>query len=128
MRLVTLCIVMLVGMSCASRNASHFGTGTVSHVVVCYLKKPGDPGDRARVIQASKDLRRIPGVVSIEVGKVLGSNRPIVVSNYDVALVVTFRDREAMEGYVNHPVHVEAVEKVLKPLTSKVVVYDFVNE
>ena len=105
-----------------------FAPGTVSHVVVCYLKQPGDAAARRKIIDASKDFRSIPGVLDVEVGNVLPSTRSIVVNDYDVALVITYRDVAAMNQYVNHPLHQKALREVLQPLTSKVVVYDFINE
>ena len=49
----------------------------------------------------------------------------IVDSTFDVALIVSFADRAAMQGYLTHPVHVELVGKTLKPLVEKIRVYDF---
>lgn len=107
--------------------APMYTNGTVSHVVICYLKNKGSEADRKKIIDAVPELRKISGVYDIEVGTVLPSDRPIVVGDYDVGLVVTFRDVAAMKAYVNDPRHQKAVKEVLEPLTSKVVVYDFVN-
>jgi len=103
-------------------------SGNVSHVVVCYLKTPGDPAARQKLIEASRQFKSIPGVLGVAVGQVLPSTRPIVVSDYDVALVITAKDIAAINAYVAHPLHQKAVKEILAPLTSKIVVYDFVNE
>ncbi len=56
------------------------------------------------------------------------SSRPdVVVSDFDVAFMVIFRDAESYAAYEKDPAHVKMVEEVLKPLTSKVVVYDITN-
>jgi hypothetical protein len=108
--------------------APMYQTGTVSHVVVCYLKNKGNETERQRLIKAARDIRKIPGIYDIAVGTVLPSDRPVVVSDYDVAFVFTFRDKAALQAYEAHPDHVKAVNEILKPLTSKLVVYDFVNQ
>jgi hypothetical protein len=107
--------------------APQFMKGSVSHVVLCYLKNKGSEADRRKILEATRPLREIRGVYDIEVGYVLPSDRPIVVSDYDVGMIVTFRDREAMQAYLTDPKHQQAVKEVLEPLTSKIVVYDFVN-
>ena len=109
-------------------NAPQYQKGTVSHVVLCYLKNKGSAADKQKLLEATRPLREIPGVYDIEVGYALPSNRPVVVSDYDVALVVFFRDQAAMEAYEKNPKHVQLVKDVLEPLTSKIVVYDFVNQ
>ena len=128
---VRYCAALALGVStvltaCAQQRK--FEPGTVTHVVICYLKQPGDPAARQQLIDASKEFRQIPGVLDVRVGKVLPSTRPIVVSDYDVGLVITYKDAEAMKNYVTHPIHEKAVREVLGPLVAKVVVYDFVNE
>jgi len=115
--------------SCAQvLYAPQYQKGTVSHVAILYLKNHGDAGDRQKIIEATRELRTIPGVYDLEVGTVLASDRPIVVSDYDLGIVVTFRDEASMRAYLTHPKHQKAVKEVLTPLTSKIVVYDFVNQ
>jgi heme-degrading monooxygenase HmoA len=108
--------------------APMYQKGSVSHVVLCYLKNKGNAADRQKILEATRALREIPGVYDIEVGYVLPSDRPVVVSDYDVGMVITFRDEAALRAYANHPKHQQATKEVLEPLTSKIVVYDFVNQ
>jgi hypothetical protein len=70
----------------------------------------------------------IPGVKRVRAGTVLPSARPIVDSTFDVAVVITFSDRKALSRYLKHPRHKQAVRLHLRPLTRKVVVYDFVED
>ena len=53
------------------------------------------------------------------------SHRPVVDQSYQVALNVAFQSKQAQDDYQVHPLHLEFVEKVFKPLCRKVVVYDF---
>ncbi|HEY7115483.1 MAG TPA: Dabb family protein [Tepidisphaeraceae bacterium] len=127
----TLVLALVVGSlaSCSKiLNAPMYSKGTISHVVICYLKNHGSEVDRQKIIAASRELRSISGVYDVEVGPALASDRPIVVSDYDVALVVTFRDVEYMKKYLTHPTHQKLAKEVLEPLTSKVIVYDFTNQ
>lgn len=101
------------------------GPEAVEHIVVIWLKAPGNTEHRRRIIRESAVLREIPGVTGLRMGEMIPSDRPIVDSTFDVALIVSFADRAAMQGYLTHPVHVELVGKTLKPLVEKIRVYDF---
>jgi hypothetical protein len=109
--------------------APMYQTGTISHVVVVTLKNHGNQADRMKLIEAARELRKIYGVFDIEVGTVLPSDRPVVVSDYDVAMVATFRDEASMRKYLTDPIHLKLVKEVLEPLSdpTKTKVYDFVN-
>ena len=109
--------------------APMYQTGTVSHVVVITLKNHGNQADRMKLIDAARELRKIYGVFDMEVGTVLPSDRPVVVGDYDVAMVATFRDEASMRKYLTDPIHLKLVKEVLEPLSdpTKTKVYDFVN-
>lgn len=97
----------------------------VKHVVLIWLKEPGDRKARQKLIETSKSFEQIPGVISVSAGTPLESDRPVVDDSFDVAVVITFESREAMQNYETHPLHADAVEKVLRPLTDRMVIYDF---
>ena len=122
--------LLLPGLSsCTTGSGTANKSGSVQHIVLAWLKKPGDETGRARLIAASKDLKaKIPQVRSLVAGPVLPSERAIVDDSFDVALVMTFDSPDAMAAYEKSPVHVQAVKDTLKPLTSKIVVYDFVAQ
>ena len=100
-------------------------SGTVTHVVVLWLKEPGDAGQRAALIRASEEFRKIPGVRSVRAGACIPSVRPIVDSSFDVALTMEFASKADMQRYLDHPAHRAAAETVLKPLVKKITVFDF---
>ena len=99
----------------------------VQHVVVLWLKRPGDAADRAALIEASRRFLAIAGVQSVRVGPPLPSERPIVDDSFDVALVMGFADAAALERYQADPAHEAATREVLLPLVERLVVYDFVD-
>lgn len=101
------------------------GNQPVEHVVIAWLKQPGDPAAQQRIIAASQALTSIPGVVSLRAGTAVASERPIVDSSFDVALVISFTDKAALDSYLTHPLHVQLVQQTLKPLVERILVYDF---
>ncbi len=62
------------------------------------------------------------------IGTAVASERPIVDSSFDVALVISFTDKAALDSYLTHPLHVQLVEQTLKPLVERILVYDFSSD
>ena len=48
----------------------------IQHVVLCWLKEPGNAEHRNQIIEISKTFRKIPGVLEVRVGKVIESDGP----------------------------------------------------
>ena len=112
--------------SCAELHSSKAPqAGQVEHVVMVWLKHPGNAQERAKLIEASRQLREIPGVISVSGGTPIPSKRPIVDASFDVGLVIRFENAAAMNAYLTHPIHVKLTNEVLKPASRKVVVHDF---
>ena len=96
-----------------------------SHVVI-FWTDPAKPNAADELVAgAEKYLRPIPGVLHFHVGKMAKSHRPVVDQSYQVALNLVFPDKKTQDDYQVHPSHIDFVEKVFKPLCTKVVVYDF---
>jgi hypothetical protein len=110
------------------RSAKAPKGGQVEHVVLVWLKHSGDAHERARLIEASRQLRDIPGVISVSGGTPIPSKRPIVDASFDVGFVIRFENAAAMSAYLTHPIHVKLTNEVLKPASRKVVVHDFTVE
>jgi hypothetical protein len=113
-------------VSCAS-IAPAPKSGSVDHIVLVWLKRPGNAADRQALRQAAEDLKAIPQVKSISHGPALASERPIVDDSFDVGFVMRFDSPADLHAYETHPLHVAKVNAVLKPLTKKIVVYDVVR-
>jgi Stress responsive A/B Barrel Domain len=120
-------ILVAALLFCAHLQAETISTGRVQHIVICWLKHPGNSQERERLIAASREFSAIPGVISIEAGQVLKSSRPMVDSSFDVAVVMTFIDEAALRAYEQHSIHLKAVQETLLPLVEKILVYDFVE-
>jgi hypothetical protein len=110
-------------VSCASISSAP-KSGSVDHVVLIWLKRPGNTADRQALRQAAEDLKALPQVKSVSHGTALASERPIVDDSFDVGFVMRFDSPADLHAYETHPQHVAKVNQVLKPLTRKIVVYD----
>jgi hypothetical protein len=96
-----------------------------SHIVI-FWTDPANPNAADEVVDgAQKLLKEIPGVIQFHAGKMVASPRPVVEQSYQVALNLIFPDKEAEQKYQTHPRHVEFVEKYVRRLVKKIVVYDF---
>lgn len=115
-------LIACLAMPAARANGT---ADSVEHVVVVWLKSPGNSEHRRRIITESDVLLDIPGVTSLRAGVVIPSERPIVDSSFDVAMIISFTDTAAMQAYLSHPVHVKLVKETLKPLVDRIRVYDF---
>jgi hypothetical protein len=114
-------LVLWLSLPAGANGDSH----PLEHIVIVWLKEPGNRAAQDRIIEASEVLTAIPGVVSLKSGTVVASDRPIVDSSFDVALIITLVDAAALQAYLSHPLHVTLVEETLKPLVERIRVYDF---
>lgn len=120
-------VLLILCASCASLHRSEHAAGAVTHVVVVWLKTPGDESARQKLIDVSRTFRTIPGVIGIAAGRAVPSTRPVVDSSFDVAIVITFKDRESLRSYDSNPIHKQAVQSTLKPLVARQIVYDIAD-
>lgn len=96
-----------------------------SHVVIFWTDpKKANAADEL-LDGAKKYLAGIPGILHFHIGKMAASHRSVVDQSYQVALNITFKDKQTQDAYQEHPLHLEFVEKTFKPNCVKVVVYDF---
>jgi hypothetical protein len=93
--------------------------------VVCWLKSPGNQEHRQQLIAATESFANLPGLLHVTAGEPLPSTRPVVVTDYDVALSLTFRDADALATYQRNAHHQAMRREVLEPLVQKIRVYDF---
>jgi hypothetical protein len=99
----------------------------VSQVVLMWLKHPARSADRAQLIRAAHSLGMIPGVLRVEAG---GAVPPLAAhqqQDFDLGVVITFRDRAALERYQSDPRHVAAMRRYLRPLVRHYEVYNLTS-
>lgn len=103
-------------------------TGEVRHVVIFWLKRPGNAADRAQVARASESFRQLPGVEGVKVGRGAVVRRPGIEESFDLCAIFTFRNQAALKRFQASPEHRRIVEKVLKPLVQRYSVFDSVQD
>jgi len=123
-----LMLLIVGGFFLSTNTVQAQGKGTYSHVVLVWLKDPGNAQMRKRFIENSRALNNLPGIISRHVGVVKASDRVIVDDTFDVAVTVTLKDKAAFDAYMNNPRHKKIVEEKLKPLVNRIVAYDFTSE
>jgi hypothetical protein len=96
-----------------------------SHVVIFWTDPAQANAADELIAGANKFLKPIPGVAQFHIGKMVGSERPVVEQSYQVAMNTVFENKKAQDDYQVHPLHLEFVAKYVKPLVEKVTVYDF---
>ncbi len=113
-----------VGLSVGAGRLGDTHKGKVEHVVLVWLKEPGNTVLIDKLIGVSAEFRDIPGVLSVSAGRPVHSNRPIVDATFDVGFVIEFESVDALQMYEKHPAHVRAVSESLAPHARRVLVYD----
>jgi hypothetical protein len=97
--------------------------GTVDHVVLVWLKRPGNAQDKQALVELGGELRAIPGIRFLDSGTALPSERPTVDDSFDIGYVMRFDSPAALEAYAVHPLHVKAKEELVR-LSNRILVYD----
>lgn len=100
----------------------------VTHIVFCWLKDKGNADKIEKVIRVSKELEIIESLDKIIVGRALPSDRNVVDDSFDIGMVMSFRDQQALNEYLPHKEHVKRVNEVLAPECSKVLIYDIEHD
>ena len=118
-----LLLTLLATNGCAGLGALQ--DGALQHVVLVWLKDAGNAQQQARIIEVSKSFRDIPGVLDVQAGKAVASERDIVDDSFDVGILVVVPDERRLREYLDHPIHQKAKNDVLVPLVEKILVYDF---
>lgn len=91
----------------------------IDHVVF-FAVRPGE--NASGMLQALSALRdAIPGVVSLSVGETFTARG----GKFTHGLIVRLENREALQGYLDHPAHVAAVEDHVKPILDELLVLDW---
>jgi hypothetical protein len=98
--------------------------GRIQHIVVVWLREPGNQAHRERLLETSQQLTQIPGVISVVGGTVVPGDREVIDSSFDVALIFTLKDQQTLRQYVHHPLHQKLLEEVFRPLIERYRVYD----
>lgn len=101
------------------------------HLVIVWLKQPGDANLRQLYIDKSKPLAQLPGVMAYDVGSPARVKRRHTSSaldeSYDVAIASEFENQAAFELFLKNPTYGRIAQEVLRPMVQRYQVYDFVE-
>jgi hypothetical protein len=120
-RFVLLAALPFVLGACASTGRP----ARISHHVFFDLDDPAEAD--ALVADCHELLPTIPGVVSCAAGRHLDTGRASVDDAYDVGLYIGFETEADYPVYIDHPQHVELVDRWRSRFES-VLVRDFLDE
>lgn len=84
-------------------------TGTVNHVVFFKLKSADQAAEL--IADCNALAGACPGVLTTFCGPHLDMDRDMVDASYDVCFFTAYESTEAYQGYLDHPMHVELVNK-----------------
>ncbi len=124
MRISILIILSISLLSCTTLAVNKTEKQVV-HVVLIWLKAPGNEQHIERIINTTHQLKEIEEIKQLRIGKSISSNRKIVDDSFDIGLYMIFDSNEAMQNYLIHPIHKHAVRTIIKPLAVKIRVHDF---
>jgi Stress responsive A/B Barrel Domain len=100
---------------------------TITHVVLIWMKHPGRAEDRRELESAALSLQRLPGVVRVETKRSLPPMKGQLRRDFDLAILITFRDRNALRLYEGDPRRLEAMRRYLRPLVGRYEVHNLSN-
>lgn len=115
--------LLCLALACCATIAPPAKPGSVDHVVLVWLKHPGNQQDKQTLMNLGRELRSIPGIRFLDSGNPLPSDRPIVDDSFDIGYVMRFDSPAALEAYAVHPTHVKAKNELTR-LSNKILVYD----
>jgi Stress responsive A/B Barrel Domain len=122
------CVTLVLSIASPCAQAVAARSGQVTHVMLFWLKRPGNIDDQNFLLRALRRLRRARGVNDVRVGRPLAVDRPGLEQSFDLGVVMTFRDREALEKFERDQRRGQAIDAMLRPLVRQYTVYNFVNE
>lgn len=115
---------ILIGTAGCSVNMS-VEQDPLAHVVLVWLKEPGNVAHRSQIVNASKRLEAIDGVIRVDAGQSIPSDRAVVDDSFDVGLYIELESPQALQAYATDPLHLEILKNDIAPLTERYIVYDF---
>ena len=110
-------------LSLRSLEAAPRRNGRITHVVLFWLKRPGNVDDQNVLIRAVRSFRRMKGISEVRVGRSLP-----VEQSFDVGVVITFKNAGALKKFERNQRHQQIIETALRPFVRRYIVYNFSSE
>jgi hypothetical protein len=122
---ISIFLLAICSFACTSPLKNSSKQESIVHVVLVWLKEADNKQHIQQVVEVSKQLQKISEIQDLKVGKSISSKRKIVDDSFDVGIYMTFASKADMERYLLSEKHKQAVQTTLKPLSKKILVYDF---
>lgn len=116
-------ILVLLAIIAISRARAAVRVGQVTEVFLFSLQRPGNVDDENVLLLGAHSLRHTRGVVDFRAGRPFAADRA-----FDLAVVITFKDRNAFTHFSNDTHRQQNMEAFLRPLVRRYAVYSFSNE
>ncbi len=123
-----LCALVLTACFSSSVVHSSERDKKITHVIIVWLNKSGDAVQRQKFLDVSRKLNNSLGIINRHVGVVKGDGGHAVDTSYDVAVSVTLENQQAMDAYMNSPLHQQVIKKQLLPIVRKMITYNFSSQ
>ncbi len=96
-------------------SSGTFTNGTILHSVHFWLKAEITAEEEQDFLNFFEELRKVPGVQTLQYGKPAPTNpRPVVDNSFQYNLLVTFQNMDDINTYETHPTHIAAAEQYSK--------------
>ncbi|MDH5190371.1 MAG: Dabb family protein [Gammaproteobacteria bacterium] len=119
-------IIFLFISGCTFHQLDNSGQ-SIQHVVIVWFKSDTSEETIKTIIEETRRLKQIPGILGLSVGHSVPSQRKIVDDSFDIGIVMRFPDKTTMDRYINHPQHIDFVKTWVKPHIRKIIVYDILD-
>jgi hypothetical protein len=120
-------ILCFIITACVSTNVPQPNENKVVHIVFIWLNEPGNEEHIKKIISSAQELRKIPQIQELRIGKSIPSDRKIVDDSFDIGLYMTFASKTGLKTYLVHDLHKQLVRSTLQPIVNKIIVYDFLS-
>ncbi len=120
-----LAITTLTSASCTYDITFGDEETRLAHVVLVWLKEPGNSAHRTQLVRASERLEEIDGVIRVKTGQSIPSDRAVVDDSFDVGIYIELESVEALKAYATDPAHLAILRNDIAPVTERYIVYDF---
>src|SRR6266480_3987613 len=99
---ISLCCIAF-SLTSTGAQAAPARSGQVTHVMLFWLKRPGNVDDQNLLLRALRTLRRVRGVNDVRVGRSLPVARPDLEQSFDLGGSLPLRDRATVSKFARRP-------------------------
>ncbi len=94
----------------------------VEHILLLRWSEKADPEAIDRAIMELRGLKeKIPEIMDLS----LGTNFSERAKGFTYGMVFRFKDRAALNAYIQHPEHQHVVKTFINPIRAEILVFDY---